>query len=85
MSAGGGIHPAVLETLEFPAALERVAKKGPLAVRRAKEAIDRGAEMELSDGNRMEQELFADLFETSDRREGMTAFAEKRPPTFTGR
>jgi enoyl-CoA hydratase len=82
----------VLEVVPLPqllpharAALERVAKKGPLAVRRAKEAIDRGAEMELSDGNRMEQELFADLFETSDRREGMTAFAEKRPPTFTGR
>ena len=26
MSAGGGISPAVLETLEFPAALERVAQ-----------------------------------------------------------
>jgi enoyl-CoA hydratase len=67
------------------AALERVAKKGPLAVQRAKEAIDRGMEMELSDGNRVEREVFADLFETSDRREGMTAFVEKRPPTFTGR
>ncbi len=34
------------------AALERVGKKGPLAVRRAKEAIDRGADLELADGNR---------------------------------
>jgi enoyl-CoA hydratase len=67
------------------ATLERVAKKGPLAVRRAKEAIDRGVEMELADGNRVEQELFADLFETADRREGMTAFVEKRPPRFTKR
>jgi len=82
----------VLEVVPLPqllpharATLERVAKKGPLAVRRAKEAIDRGAEMELTDGNRVEQELFADLFETADRREGMTAFVEKRPPTFTGR
>ena len=82
----------VLEVVPLPqllpharATLERVAKKGPLAVRRAKEAIDRGAELELTDGNRVEQELFADLFETADRREGMTAFVEKRPPTFTGR
>jgi enoyl-CoA hydratase len=82
----------VLEVVPLPqllpharATLERVAKKGPLAVRRAKEAVDRGADLELTDGNRMEQELFADLFETADRREGMTAFVEKRPPNFTGR
>ncbi|HEY7686793.1 MAG TPA: Smr/MutS family protein [Gemmatimonadales bacterium] len=36
MSAGGGISPAVLETLEFPAALERVAQHavGPLGAAR---------------------------------------------------
>jgi len=67
------------------AALERVAKKGPLAVRRAKEAIDRGADLELADGLRIEREAFSDLFESADRREGMKAFLEKRPPVFTGR
>ena len=67
------------------AALERVAKKGPLAVRRAKEAIDRGADLELADGLRIEREVFSELFDSADRREGMKAFLEKRPPVFTGR
>jgi enoyl-CoA hydratase len=66
-------------------ALERIAKKGPLAVRRAKEAIDRGADLELADGLTIEHEVFADLFDSADRREGMKAFLEKRPPVFTGR
>jgi enoyl-CoA hydratase len=67
------------------AALERIAKKGPLAVRRAKEAIDRGADLELADGLTIEREVFSDLFASVDRREGMKAFLEKRPPVFTGR
>ena len=67
------------------AVLERVAKKGPLAIRRAKEAIDRGADLELADGLHIEREVFSDLFDTADRREGMKAFLEKRPPAFTGR
>lgn len=82
----------VLEVVPLPkllsharAALERVAKKGPLAVRRAKEAIDRGADLELADGLHIERELFSDLFDSADRREGMNAFLEKRPPNFTGR
>jgi len=66
-------------------ALERVAKKGPLAVRRAKEAIDRGADLDLADGLTIERQLFFDLFDSADRREGMKAFLEKRPPVFTGR
>jgi enoyl-CoA hydratase len=82
----------VMDVLPLPkllgharAALERVAKKGPLAIRRAKEAIDRGADLDLADGLRIEREVFADLFDSADRREGMKAFLEKRPPTFTGR
>ena len=67
------------------AALERVAKKGPLAVRRAKEAIDRGADLDLADGLEIERQLFSDLFNSADRTEGMKAFLEKRPPVFTGR
>ena len=65
--------------------VERVAKKGPLAVRRAKEAIDRGADLDLADGLEIERQLFSDLFASADRSEGMKAFLEKRPPVFTGR
>ncbi|HET6980483.1 MAG TPA: enoyl-CoA hydratase-related protein [Myxococcaceae bacterium] len=82
----------VLDVLPLPkllgharAALERVAKKGPLAVRRAKEAIDRGADLDLADGLEIERQLFSDLFNSADRAEGMKAFLEKRPPVFTGR
>jgi enoyl-CoA hydratase len=67
------------------AALERVARKGPLAVRRAKEAIDRGADLDLAEGLEIERKLFSDLFASADRTEGMKAFLEKRPPVFTGR
>jgi len=82
----------VLDVIPLPnllgharAALERIAKKGPLAIRRAKEAIDRGADLELADGLAVEREVFSDLFASADRREGMKAFLEKRPPVFTGR
>ena len=44
-------------------------KKGPLAVRRAKEAIDHGADLELADGLTIERQVFSDLFDSADRRE----------------
>ena len=64
---------------------ERIAKKGPLAVARPSEVIDRGADLELADGLRIERQVFSDLFGSADQREGMKAFLEKRPPVFTGR
>lgn len=55
------------------------------ALRAAKLAIDGGLEMDLTSGLAWESQLFAALFATDDRREGMTAFVEKRKPDFTGR
>jgi enoyl-CoA hydratase len=82
----------VMEVVPLPkllgharAALERISRKGPLAVRLAKQTIDRGADLELADGLAIEREVFGDLFDSADRREGMKAFLEKRPPVFTGR
>jgi enoyl-CoA hydratase/carnithine racemase len=58
---------------------------GPaLALRAAKVAIDRGLEMDLSSGLALETELFAALFGTRDKAEGMAAFVAKRKPDFTG-
>ena len=62
-----------------------IAAMPPLAVRAARDAVRQAAELPLSAGLRNERQLFSLLFTTEDRREGMTAFLEKRPPTWTGR
>ena len=49
----------------------------------AKEAVNRSFEMSLAEGVRFERRVFHALFATKDRKEGMTAFIEKRPPRFT--
>jgi enoyl-CoA hydratase/carnithine racemase len=67
-------------------ALVRAYTAGPAqALRAAKLAVDGGLEMDLASGLAWESQLFAALFATDDRREGMTAFMEKRKPDFTGR
>ncbi len=55
------------------------------ALRAAKMAIDGGLEMDIASGLAWESQLFAALFATDDKREGMNAFVEKRKPKFTGR
>ncbi|MEU6429309.1 enoyl-CoA hydratase-related protein [Microbispora sp. NPDC046973] len=72
----------------YTAALELAATfaEGPVAaVRAAKLAIDHGLETDLDTGLEIERLQFSGLFATQDAREGMTAFAEKRRPKFTGR
>jgi enoyl-CoA hydratase len=48
----------------------------------AKEAVNRSFETSLAEGVRFERRVFHALFATKDRKEGMTAFIEKRPPRF---
>lgn len=64
---------------------DEIAAMPPLAVRAAKRSVLAAAELPLSAGLRAEREAFFDLFATEDQREGMRAFQEKRPPTWTGR
>ncbi|UZJ54390.1 hypothetical protein CBS101457_003710 [Exobasidium rhododendri] len=62
---------------------EKIAAKGSVSVQAAKEAINASFELSLSEGNRFERRLFQSLFATKDQKEGMSAFAEKRKPSFT--
>lgn len=63
----------------------RIAERGPLAVRYAKEAISRGVEMPLEQALRFENDLTVILQTTEDRAEGVRAFLEKRKAEFKGR
>ncbi|MBW8725832.1 MAG: enoyl-CoA hydratase [Inquilinus limosus] len=51
----------------------------------AKEAVHRADETPLAEGILFERRLFHATFATDDRREGMAAFAEKRPAAFKHR
>ncbi|GHH70775.1 enoyl-CoA hydratase [Streptosporangium violaceochromogenes] len=60
--------------------------QGPaLALRAAKQAVDRGLEVDLESGLEIERLQFSALFATEDARAGMRAFAERSKATFTGR
>ena len=55
----------------------RIAQQAPLAVAQAKRALRRGADRPLEEANRMEIEMFAELFDTADLPRGMRAFLNK--------
>ena len=77
-----GADDMVREAMETAA---KIAEKSPVAVRAAKEAINRSYETTQQEGIRFEQRLFNALFSTEDQAEGMAAFAEKRSAQFRGR
>lgn len=64
---------------------EKIASKGPLAIKEAKRLLVRSQDHELLSGLQMEVESFLDVFNTVDREEGMRAFLQKREPKFVGK
>jgi enoyl-CoA hydratase len=56
----------------------------PLAVMQIKEAVLAGQDASLEAGLMLERKAFQLLFASADKREGMQAFLEKRPPSFKG-
>jgi enoyl-CoA hydratase len=59
--------------------------KGPLALRAAREAVDRGYDMQLDDACKLEASLFGLVCATEDMKEGCRAFLDKRKPDFKGK
>jgi enoyl-CoA hydratase len=67
---------------EVMIAAEKVASMSLPAALIAKEDVNRAYETTLSEGVRFERRMFHALFATEDQKEGMAAFAEKRPAQF---
>lgn len=61
-----------------------ISAKAPLSVRALKTVVRRGAHLDLSAAMDFEVAEYDRLFVTADRREGVAAFNEKRPASFTG-
>ena len=68
-----------------PAVAITIAGMPRLAVYAAKESVNRAFETSLAEGLKFERRLFHSTFGTADQKEGMSAFAEKRPAKFTNR
>ena len=62
-----------------------IAKLAPLAVELAKEVVLAGQDASLASGLSLERKALWLAFATEDKREGMSAFLEKRPPNFKGK
>jgi enoyl-CoA hydratase len=61
-----------------------MAEKSPIALEHAKKAVKAASRMDLEDGIEYEAELFATLFSTADKNEGIDAFLEDRKPEWQG-
>ena len=67
------------ELLDYCKAMAgRIMKNAPYAVSLAKQVINSGADMDLDNGLKLEANIFGLSFSTEDKKEGMTAFLEKR-------
>ncbi len=70
------------KTMELAA---KIAEKAPIALQLAKEAVKFASRSNLDEGLRREVDLFAICFSTEDKKEGVSAFLEKRKPDFKGK
>ncbi len=63
----------------------RITANGPLAVRVTKQIVARGGDWPAAERWSRQDELMGPVMTSNDAREGATAFAEKRPPVWTGK
>jgi len=84
-----GVADRVVPDPELDAEADRIARtiaaNGPVAVRLAKRAIDAGWSLPIDEALELEWGCYQGVLATEDRVEALRAFAEKRPPRFTGR
>lgn len=64
---------------------QQMLPKGPLALRFAKYAMDRGMELDIEAGLAVESGCYREILQSEDRVEGLRAFSEKREPRFVGK
>ncbi|MBS2002453.1 MAG: enoyl-CoA hydratase/isomerase family protein [Cyanobacteria bacterium SZAS LIN-5] len=79
------VAPVELFLEEAKTMAKEIAKKSPIAVKLAKEAIMKTFETTLNEGLQFERKNFYMLFSSEDQKEGMKAFMEKRQASFKGR
>jgi enoyl-CoA hydratase/carnithine racemase len=61
-----------------------IARNGPIAIRQAKIAMNKGFDTDLEAGLEIEHKCYTKTIPTRDRVEGLTAFKEKRKPNYKG-
>jgi enoyl-CoA hydratase/carnithine racemase len=79
------VHPPAELMAAAMQCATRIATNAPISVRQAKKSIHAGLQMDLASGLAFEVQAYERMIATADRREGIDAFNEKRPPRFTGR
>ena len=79
------VVPAEMTITAAKRLANELAGKPPVAVRIAKEAVNKALETPLAEGLAAERRSFYFLFATEDQKEGMKAFLEKRQGNFQGR
>jgi enoyl-CoA hydratase len=79
------VHPAAELEAETMKLAEKIAEKAPIALQLCKEAVKFASRSNLDEGLRREVDLFAICFSTEDKQEGVSAFLEKRKPSFQGK
>jgi enoyl-CoA hydratase/carnithine racemase len=86
--AAGLVSEVVDDERLMPRALEiaaLIASRPPVALRLLKQAALAADDMPLAAGLMLERRAFELLFDTADQKEGLQAFAERRPANFVGR
>lgn len=62
----------------------KLSKQAPIALRLIKESVYASGDLPLNEGMKLERKNFYLTFDSDDKKEGMKAFIEKRPPSFKG-